>query len=744
MDDERMAAPLMCGMLMIFVAAAVDVTSGQVFSAHPVNSTVLQGGIADFRCRLNGVYPCTNIYWVKYVGSGNVRYRTKKYISTCVGLTDRKYFDETRYSVTKQNINEYRLEIRDIRPSDAGAYGCVYQDNNMNVNRPSAIASLIVLNSWPRPNCNVTPRNPVVGETVKFTCSPPAGSPSLPLTWTYRKSADFGGTMTVHPRQSYDIMWQLRTTENYEYFTCFAGYGNAVKGCTVSPLKIPPTPVVSPVIVRKVEGDNAEFQCQVVISTPSIKSRVWFVVDGDQKLHRFSNSSGRYRVLDDNASFRIKHVTERDNNTHVWCTARNERGIYSEATGTARLLVMSQGSHIIRNTIEDAVRDSVSEYDEEQMSSVDDISASDNTNGAKGHSAAVAGGTAAAIFLVVVVIVLWIYLLKGRLKTMKKKIRGSPDSQNDSSPLTILTTDKTYDRGLEMCEYNEPPDVTKVTPSTQSLASRQQRDIDDVVVYALPFSKGSETMRPMPFRSSHDYHTKTQTLPARHGRSRKTHTVCMTYQDNKGSSLPATPLLSRRTTKRRGTATEDVKADFRDRQASFIPANHRSHGRASCRIPMQAPVLSQCNIDNRASSLPNSPQTVRASRRRHTKDEIVLYALPLQKGGGTLRMKSSSSVADIIKNDANDLISKKRSRFGTSVSKGKKRSLVSSLSLTELRFGSRKSIKLSSEQRQRKNIEGLVYADLELSTGSMGDKESIIGEDERTVYADIKGISMDL
>ena len=742
---------MLCGML-VFVSAGVDVVTGQVFSSHPVNSTVLQGGIADFRCRLNGMYPCKNIYWVKYVGKGNVRYRTKKYISSCITLTDRKYFDETRYSVTKQNINEYRLEIRDVRPSDAGAYGCVYQDNNNNVNRPSAIASLIVLNSWPRPTCSVIPKRPAVGQAVRFTCSPPPGSPTLPLTWAYRNSADFGGTMTVHPGQSYDIVWRLGTTENYEYFTCFAGQGNSVKGCTVSPLKIPPTPIVSPVIVRKVEGDNAEFKCQVVISTPSIKSRVWFVVDGEQKLRRFYNSSGRYRVLDDKATFRIKHLTEKDNNTHVWCTAKNERGVYSEATGTARLLVMGQpeGSQVIRNPIGDHYFGMEDNYGQE-ISSIDDISASNTTNGPRGHSAAVAGGTTAAIFLVIVVILLWIYLLKGRLKLMRKKIRGKPYFKPDSSPLPVLTTDQTYRKGLEVCAY-EPPDVTKVSipKKADTLGSRQPRDRDDIVVYALPFPKGSDTL---PYhRSSQHYHSKTQTLPARHGRSRKTHTVCMTYQDNnRGQSLPTTPLLPRRTSRRRGTTAEDIKLDFRERQASFIPASHRSRGRTSCRIPLQAPVIAHCTTDfDKASSLPNSPRVRRSSRRRHTKDEVVLYALPLQKGGGTLRMKSSSSTTDLVQNIKNDNNTesnflKKRSRFGTSISKGKKRSLVSSLSLSELRFGSRKSIRLSTEQRRRKNIEGLVYADLELSTSSSSsEKENIIGNNERTVYADIKGINMEL
>ena len=734
--------------LGIILIVAAGVTTGQVFFTHPMNSTVLQGGIAEFRCNLNGIYPCNNIHWVKYIGSGHIKYRITKYLSSCVSLTDRKSFDETRYSVTKQHINEYRLEIRDIRPNDAGAYGCIYTDASANTKKPSAIATLNVLNVWPKPFCSVTPPNPNVGTTVKFSCSTPPGSPTLPLTWTYRKSSGFGGTMLVNPGQSYDIHWRLGTTENYEYFTCFAGYGSSVKGCTVSPLKIPPTPVVSPVIVRKMEGDNAEFKCKVGITTPSIQSRVWFVVDGEQKLRRFSNSSGRYKVLDDNALFRIKQLTERDNNTHVWCTARNDRGVYSEARGTARLLVMPLGSHIIRNPIEDTYEYHPNNDQDKTTSSMDDISASNTTNSPQGHSAAVAGGTAAAIFLVIVVIALWIYLLKGRLRFMKKKIGGRPYSMTDSAPLTVMTSAEKYVESIQMSPY-EPPDVlrTSIIPSSATLPRRQRSDLEDIAVYALPMPKGYDTMRTMPsfMSSTHDYNhgRSIHTLPTRNARGRKTHTVCMAYQDNRGSSLPASPIQPRRS--RRRETTEDVKIDFRDRQTSFVPANQRSRGRTSCRIPLQTSTMSM-HSDHRASSCPNSPRAIRASRRRHTKDEVVLYALPLQKGG-TLRMKSSGSIPSITDGESSgEFTYKKRPRFGTSISrpKSKKRSFVSSLSLSELRFSSRRSIKLSTDQKRRKNVEGLVYADLQLNSRKTNDKANIIGNEERTVYADIKGINMQI
>lgn len=747
-------------MLRLFVCTLLGLTTGvvkvnsQVFSTYPVDSTILQGGTVDFRCRLNGVYPCNNIHWVKYVGSGSSQYRAKKYVSSCASLNDRRTFDETRYSVAKQNINEYRLEIRDVRPSDAGDYGCIVYDTVSNMNIPSGTASLTVLNTWPTPICQASPSHATVGSTVRFTCSVPPGSPTLPLSWTNKKAVGFGGTKSVAPGETNEVYWRLQSIENYEKFTCISGYGDTAQKCSVSPLQIPPTPIMSPVVVRKVVGENADFSCNVIINTPSIKSKVWFVVDGEQNLRRFKNSSGRYLMLDDNSSFRIQKLTAKDNNTHVWCTAKNEKGIYSAATGTARLVVMPpKESPIITFPVDKPLP--TSSPTDAITTSMHDISASD-TMDTRGHSASVAGGTTAAIFLVLVVVALWVYMVKGRVKSMDDSFDSRLHHGNkDSRPLTVMIPpDQSYGSAIPMHAI-EPPISTSnssLFTSAESLTSRHDRTDYDIVQHPSlqPRADTMSRARPLAFMSSSDFQNKTQTLPSRHGRDRKIHTVCMAYQDHRGtSSLPGSPMLSRAKTKRRGTAaTGNMRLDLKARLQPAADYRHsgNSHprrSRSSHKLSRQEAIVSIYS-DPRAASLPNSPLTARTSRRRrNTKDDVVLYALPLQSSAERLEMRSCSKDQIDIENGNVEMPLSKTSRIRSSFSKTTKRSFANTLSLSEMKLiSSKKPMKI--EHNKRRNVEGLVYAELDLKSCNTSDKVSILGNEDRTIYADIRGITMDL
>ncbi|XP_072019403.1 uncharacterized protein [Amphiura filiformis] len=496
--------------MLTVLSVLLCVVYGQdMIITSPENATYVLYEKAQFTCTVDETYFAMrrNLHWIK-------GYDT--FLSP--------YEDPNKYSMMNDG-NIFILEIFDLTLEDEANYKCAVHIDSLTGYELSNPAFLKVLTKWPRPNCATNPVSAAVDDLVTFSCAlSPSTAIALPLTWSTADSATFGGTEIVLPGNTYSVTWKVREIDNYMNFMCYVGredgHGNA---CTKTPLKIRPMPDVQPKTMEKIVGETAIFDCELNIMYPIVTQYTWVIKDKGVATE-YTSSSGRYRVKEKGAVFKVKNLTMHDNNLQVLCKTQHEFGIDAEANETGIV-------YMYEELIE--------------QPKVDD----NNSLGA------IIGGTVAGVILLVIIVLLVMYLIMGKDLTHLINKKGK---DADGHEAAATATDKSDDN--------------HTTPDT------------DAVLYALPLQKGGGTIEVKPFEAKND------------------------------SSVESSPTVQ---------DSKKIKNVMKTRNAT-LPSKLRD--KIATNIDQKSPLMPTKSLSS-LNSLGN-------------KSDYVLYSLPLQKGGGQIKVRS--------------------------------------------------------------------------------------------------------
>ncbi|XP_072019404.1 uncharacterized protein [Amphiura filiformis] len=562
----------------------------QRFILQPSDTVYKVGESALLTCGLSGSIGTGTHHWIK----GDPGSQT--YVSRDLSIYDANV-DATRYAVTKEG-SVYTLRISSVKSADAGTYFCaIYNGEWINSNR----ASLEIITKWPRPTCTTDPQKATIGGTVSFLCAlPPSTTLRLPLTWTYT-AADFGGTKVMKPGETFSVDWTMRDTDNFGYFTCYAGRTTGHGGaCVDTPLKIPPKPVVRPVNRKKLVGENAEFDCVPDIVHPNVTLYTWFV-QGRDGYHEYTQTVGRFRVRQGGKNLKIRNLTLSDDNMEIWCKAQNNLGINAESDVKAHIYVQ-QGPETTTKIELPSTKAPTTSTNTDITTTITPANQTSNSNiiynpeDSSNVKGIIVAGTIAGAILLIIIIILALYLLKGKdnnKSVIPVSVEPKKDNTNRYSKIIMRPLSVFMDRR-----------DSQVTPTSEEGAD---------VLYSLPLQKGGGTMRVKPLKYDLNNEDKE---PAKIAQISPT---VVSYKKTRNATLPV-----------------GVRG----------PAALRSDSKSSA-SPLRTKSLSASVVSLDSSGNADS--------------DYVLYSLSSKRGGGTMKVKSRNASMDNL--DSISQQSRSNSRF---------------------------------------------------------------------------------
>ncbi|XP_072019489.1 uncharacterized protein [Amphiura filiformis] len=139
--------------------------------------------------------------------------------------------------------------------------------------------------------------------------------------------------------------------DNFENFTCYAGQNIDGHGdpCEVTPLKIPPKPVVKPENRTRFVGKNATFDCVPDILHPNVTLYAWFV-QGYDGYHEYTQTTGRFRIRKGGEKLQIQNLTLTDDRMQIWCKAQNSLGVNEKSEINATIYVQQRPASATRTS----------------------------------------------------------------------------------------------------------------------------------------------------------------------------------------------------------------------------------------------------------------------------------------------------------------------------------------------------------------------------------------------------------
>ncbi len=231
----------------------------------------------------------------------------------------------------EQDSDRYHLQINNVQRDDSGTYWCNMIETNWHHNSETALLTVIPLLPEYKPSCNIYPSRPRVGETVSFKCTLSERDPPSLLTWFESTSSDaiqIEDKTEVNPGETYAVERELTESDNMREFTCVAGPHLNGPNCSITPLQIPTTVLISPSHLTLLEHQNATFTCDLK-STPQqladrYEWRVFLVDKGDVKVNRdtVQNLDGRFKLDQNGQTLQIIDVTPGEFNfSQIRCIA---------------------------------------------------------------------------------------------------------------------------------------------------------------------------------------------------------------------------------------------------------------------------------------------------------------------------------------------------------------------------------------------------------------------------------------
>lgn len=317
---------------------------GLSFRNQPDTVTVYAGDTIYMRCDLNldGVAGSSvSVTWIK---SDNTNPQTQ-YIS----IRGHIVHTYTRFSIAgDSNLGEHDLMIRNVDYEDAGMYWC--QASGAGGVIESVAGRLAVRVPIPIPTCSMTPPQPSVGQRVTFICSQQM-HPSVnyeALNWWNETSRSKIRTQGRYSDGSIFFTRLLSDTDQGQQFVCSQSsvFVEGERNCTVVPLPAIEvstianpleTVVMNPTVKYVTEGSSAMFGCQ---SRAGPVAR--WVFGYGSRASKIRATRGRFLVSADRSEFTVIRTTLNDNGTAVRCIVILPSGV--KLIGESTLKVLPAGT----------------------------------------------------------------------------------------------------------------------------------------------------------------------------------------------------------------------------------------------------------------------------------------------------------------------------------------------------------------------------------------------------------------
>ncbi|XP_054753128.2 uncharacterized protein LOC129258914 [Lytechinus pictus] len=295
---------------------------GLSFRNQPDTVTAYAGDTIYMRCDLNlGEVAGSSVHvtWIKSDNKNPTTYISIRghFVHSFIG----------RFSIAGDTTRgEHDLMIQDVQYEDAGLYYCQVSGPGGTV-ITSVMGRLTVRVPIPIPTCSMTPSSPRVGQRVTFICRQQM-HPSVDyevLNWWNETSRSRIQQQGRYSDGSIFFTRLLSDSDQGQQFVCSQSqvFVEGERNCTVVPLPAAEvstianpleTIVINPTVKYVAEGSSATFGCQ---SRAAPVSR--WVFGYGSKASKVRQSRGRFLVSADRSEFTVIRTTSNDNNTAVRC-----------------------------------------------------------------------------------------------------------------------------------------------------------------------------------------------------------------------------------------------------------------------------------------------------------------------------------------------------------------------------------------------------------------------------------------
>ena len=317
-------------MICLLCSLLVSATVGISFRNQPGLVTAYKGDTVNIKCDLyldpNVPGSSVTVTWIK---SDNRN--AFKYISIR-GIIVQAYADPTRYSISGDpNRGEHDLMITNLKYEDAGMFWCQVTSSGQLIE--SDAGRLTVQVPIPVPTCSMNPATPQVGERVTLTCDQEMhpGVNYEALNWWN----DTSRTKMFGQRYSDGSIYFTRIlteSDRNQRFICSQGvsFVEGQRNCTLTPLK--PIEIstiatqlytisISPEMKYVTERSSATFSC-----TSNAGSVTRWIFGYGSRASKIRDTRGRFLVSADRSELTVIRTTMDDHNTGVRCVVITPEG----------------------------------------------------------------------------------------------------------------------------------------------------------------------------------------------------------------------------------------------------------------------------------------------------------------------------------------------------------------------------------------------------------------------------------